>query len=418
MIKLFQKILSLILAVFMPTATVIPMTEPVKIEDTTVSASTDYILGETNYGQYVRYIITDLFQCLLYSNGEIVIRGMTFNGTKTTVDLIIPDEIEGYPVTAILECAFRYQGAEDEEFEGCFLKSVTIGNNVRYIGHCAFEEQYHLEYIKLGKNVEEIDGEPFPDSFKIKEFVWNDKIKILRSYCLAIVGYCNPKGFSEIPDSIERYENSCLSATIDTWVLRENVKYVGHAVLNCNNVVALNMDMEIEVESNYFPYYDDKDTIIYCLENSTMHQKLKSGEINNEYHLIENAYMTSETVDISEDYVISGLQGGLTEDALKSYLNVEGEAEIRVSDEVVKTGTKIELVNADPEFVYKTYTAVVDGDINGDGAAVSAEDFSAMRDIITGSDSEYSDINKQAADLNGDGIVNSTDLTIMKSLLN
>ena len=64
------------------------------------------------------------------------------------------------------------------------------------------------------------------------------------------------------------------------------------------------------------------------------------------------------------------------------------------------------------------FPAVVDGDINGDGLTGAAEDFSAMRDIITGSDSEYSDINKQAADLNGDGIVNSTDLTIMKSLLN
>ncbi|MBQ3149894.1 MAG: leucine-rich repeat protein [Clostridia bacterium] len=413
--KLFRKILSLILAVFMPTATVIPMTEPVKIEDTTVSVASDYIFGGTNYGHVVDYLIKDDngVKGFLYSNGEIII-----TGADTSIkDLVIPDEIDGYPVTAIADRAFASE--PDVDLNMYYFDTVTIGDNVRYIGKWAFGYQESIQLIVFGENVEEIGQGAF-EVCNPQKIVWNDKIKILRSCAFAMMIVAS-EGVFPLPDSIEILEYYAIGGSQDTIVVRENVKYIEKCAIWCDNLVVLNMDMEIssyEKDSTHIGGFPNDDAIIYCLENSTMHQKLKSGEINNEYHLIENAYLTSETVDISEDYVISGLQGGLTENDLKSYLNVEGEAEIRVSDEVVKTGTKIELVNADPEFVYKTYTAVVDGDINGDGLTGAAEDFSAMRDIITGSDSEYSDINKQAADLNSDGIVNSTDLTIMKSLLN
>lgn len=59
------------------------------------------------------------------SNGEITITGYT----GSELDVVIPDEIGGYPVTAIAEKAFQLNKT---------VRSFTIGSKIRSIGSCAF----------------------------------------------------------------------------------------------------------------------------------------------------------------------------------------------------------------------------------------------------------------------------------------
>jgi hypothetical protein len=77
-------------------------------------------------------------------NGEVTITGCNKDAKG---ELVVPDEIEGYPVTSIGHNAFS----------GCNkLTVLTIGNSVKSIGGSAFVGCYELANIKLGDNITKI----------------------------------------------------------------------------------------------------------------------------------------------------------------------------------------------------------------------------------------------------------------------
>ena len=69
------------------------------------------------------------------NNGEVTI---TDCDESISGDIVIPDTIVGYPVTAIGEEAFIY----------CVFKSINIPNTVESIGSGALGGCYNLEEIK------------------------------------------------------------------------------------------------------------------------------------------------------------------------------------------------------------------------------------------------------------------------------
>ncbi|MBQ3151144.1 MAG: dockerin type I repeat-containing protein [Clostridia bacterium] len=335
MIKLFQKILSLIMSFFISIG--IP-TSIITDNDTEQGVSASGTAEDMIYVQKVlaerNSIPSDDFSGHYINDGtEIVITGFKvydyifnygylFSCNKEV--LRIPDEIDGVPVTTIAKSAFELD--THGPWHEVELKTLIIGNNVENIEKWGI---YDVENIVIGKNVTTFVG--------------------------TIIN-------SQICENVYCYENS----EIHKYLLKWNDFYEGYT----------------------------------------------------DIHFIDESHLTSKTATIDEELNVRGLPSGLTKETVRDYVSVDGDAIMEISDDVITTGTTIELINREYGLIDNTYTVIIDGDINGDGAAVSAEDFSAMRDIITGSDSEYSDINKKAADLNGDGIVNSTDLTIMKSLLN
>lgn len=68
---------------------------------------------------------------------EVTITGI---GSCTDKDLVIPDRIEGLPVTAIGYCAFRYDSQ---------LESISIPASVNYIGNCAFDYCKNLKGVYI-----------------------------------------------------------------------------------------------------------------------------------------------------------------------------------------------------------------------------------------------------------------------------
>ncbi|MBQ3149893.1 MAG: leucine-rich repeat protein [Clostridia bacterium] len=227
-----------------------------------------------------------------------------------------------------------------------------------------------------------------------------------------------------IPDTVETIEDNAFSA-IDASVvyIGKNVKTIGHRAFEYYKDVSGVRDGTIivgkSVETVYRNSFMMYDCTICCYKDSAVYECFKDlNEQSYRIIIINESHLTSNTATIDDELNVRGLPSGLTKETVKDYVSVDGDAIMEISDDVITTGTTIELINREYGTIDNTYTVIIDGDINGDGSKASSEDFTAMRDIITGSDSEYSDINKQAADLNGDGIVNSTDLTIMKSLLN
>ncbi len=147
--------------------------------------------------------------------------------------------------------------------------------------------------------------------------------------------------------------------------------------------------------------------------------------------------MAGSTTIIDRDInVITGLREYiLSEDILRnSYLDVEGDGFFTVTPVDVKcygTGTKVELYdNLDPTTPIETYVIVIYGDINGDSIAQAidstyADDEGLMLtnwseetvyDEATGTmvaNPNYDPYKVMAADLNGDGIIDATDATII-----
>ena len=105
-------------------------------------------------------------------------------------NLIIPSEIEGYPVTAIADSAFQYCD---------FITEATIPDSVLSIGAYAFEYCRKLEKVTMGKNVYEIGEYAFAGCTRLKRFEIPDSVTIIENSL-----FYNDYSLEEIviPDSV------------------------------------------------------------------------------------------------------------------------------------------------------------------------------------------------------------------------
>lgn len=113
----------------------------------------------------------DMLSYLTYSisNGEVTITGCD---GAISGDFVIPDTIEGYPVTKIGEGAFA----------GCrYLTQVALPSSLTEIGQDAFIECYDLQSIEIPDSVKTIGGGAF-------------------SYCSGLSDIRLPEGITEILD--------------------------------------------------------------------------------------------------------------------------------------------------------------------------------------------------------------------------
>lgn len=110
-------------------------------ETIAIGSGNDYLLNATWHYAPPKSLLYEIV------NGEVTITGYT---DELPADVIIPDTVEGYPVTAI----------GDNAFLECPLNSVIIPNSVTTIGSCAFSYSGLYEiFIPVG--VTDIDPEAF-----------------------------------------------------------------------------------------------------------------------------------------------------------------------------------------------------------------------------------------------------------------
>ena len=102
---------------------------------------------------------TDLAYRIL-GNGKVVITG---RGNCTDKNIVIPDKIDGYIVTAIDADAFRY----DKD-----LVSMQVANTIVHIGDCAFYECKNLKYLKIPQETYIVGDHAFSCCNKLQHIIF------------------------------------------------------------------------------------------------------------------------------------------------------------------------------------------------------------------------------------------------------
>lgn len=150
-----------------------------------------------------------IFEGLTYvvKNGEITITGYTEDFEFT--DVVIPDEIDGKPVTKIGKNAFYLSS----------IKSITLSNNVTTIEDSAFKHNSYLSKINLGRNVTYIGDSAFSYIPLSVEITLSDNIEFISENALTdttVSKLIIPATVESIPDSL------CTSDSIDTFSVDKN----------------------------------------------------------------------------------------------------------------------------------------------------------------------------------------------------
>lgn len=166
------------------------------------------------------------------SNGEITITGYT----GSELDVVIPDEIGGYPVTAIAEKAFQLNKT---------VRSFTIGSKIRSIGSCAFARCASLTNIYVDR------GNPYYQS--IDGVLYSGDGKTLLSYPTA-------KAYSSYPvasgtETIgERAFYSCKALT--SLSFPDSMRSIGeYAFAWCTAVKTFDSGNGLQDTGKYSVYY-------------------------------------------------------------------------------------------------------------------------------------------------------------------
>ncbi len=148
---------------------------------------------------YLSYMVTD--------------SGIRINGCdKNAVNIIIPDEIEGKPVTVIDWYAF----------ERCEkLRSVVIPDTVTHISRFAFAHCISLETVNMPKSLYSIEQYAFYDCPKLKDVDLPDSLHIIEERA-----FCGCKSISDL-------------------IIPENCQSIGtYAFLDCDSLYTVTINGE------------------------------------------------------------------------------------------------------------------------------------------------------------------------------
>ncbi|WP_295073497.1 leucine-rich repeat protein [Ruminococcus sp.] len=205
------------------------------------------------------------------SNGEAIVSGAE---DDSIVDLVIPDEVDGCPVTAIGYCAF------DASSSGCrHIKSVVLGKNVKKIDSQAFDECYELETVTLNDELESIGTYAFSGCFSLKEVKTGSKLKEIKrdAFCLCV----NLKSF-EIGESVEEIQSGAFQRTgIEVFEVPERFEKAENVFVSydipkeyCGIVKIKNPECELCDETRW------ENTLIVCDENSNARYQAERYKLN------------------------------------------------------------------------------------------------------------------------------------------
>lgn len=106
--------------------------------------------------------------------------------TGSAAELILPDTLGGYPVTAIRYCAFRNHPS---------LTRVVIPEGVLVIGSRAFQNCPSLTQIVFPESIQRLDTHAFHGCAALKQILLPDhltRIHTLAFYGCSAVRYCVP----------------------------------------------------------------------------------------------------------------------------------------------------------------------------------------------------------------------------------
>ena len=195
-------------------------------------------------------------------NGEAIIYGLKitsyYQGEYACVkitDLVIPNEIDGHPVTDIQSESFQGWSQTNPYFSG----TAIVGDNISIIRSRTFDNQA-LSALVLGKNVETISFEAFNQCHCIKEIKsWGDRLKTIDESAFEEIGIYVDGGtiLPPFPDTLESIGDYAfrLAYIPKTIVLPKTLKSLGKwafAESTTDHLIVLNKDLAFVDD----PFYD------------------------------------------------------------------------------------------------------------------------------------------------------------------
>ena len=263
-----KKILSFLLS-FVMIISIVPMT------DISVFAA------DENITDYLTYEIND---------GEVII---TDCDESISGDVVIPDTIEGYPVTAIGELAFA----------NCFkLEGIKFPESLTEIGDSSFSTCISLEELSLPASLEAIGSNAFGDCYSIEKIVLPDTITYIGDYAFA---FCINIESINIPSGLSVLNEGILSGcyTLKSISIPANVKSIKEGAIEAclslediyiyNPIADIN-DRAIDTEGIRF-------SDITAAEYADMFAELNKMYVSDDYTEEEIAEKEQEFEDASDE---------------------------------------------------------------------------------------------------------------------
>ncbi len=197
-----------------------------------------------------------LYEGLFYivdDNDNITITGYSTEDIGT--ELVIPDEIDGKPVTVIGNYAFLNCSS---------VESVKIGNNVKSIGECAFALCSSLKTFDMGRNVTSVG-----DCFFASSYGSTSQFSCAKSTPMKISTLILPDNLKGIGNSIFG-TCSLYRTSVENIEIKKTVTNVPDVFFQNGNAVLKSITVE-EGNDNYSSdcgilYNADKTELIRCPE--------------------------------------------------------------------------------------------------------------------------------------------------------
>ena len=362
-----------------------------------------------------------------------------FSCKSFTGELVIPDEIDGHPVTRIATGAFyrdKYNEDGVESFNSDIFRptKLVIGDNVREIGAYAFQELFLTQEVTFGKNVQVIGERAFDrcgayTSFAIKS--WGESLTTIKKRAFSET---KPQSFPPLPDTLKVIEKEAFreSRLPDTIIIPPSVETISctafhyssvkNIVILSNSTAIQDKSMLDEIDQSYpygfFAYYAWSESCMYCYAGSTA--EAFAQESCDPYQLIDGDSLLWDGEAVEGNALTNCV--GMTEAEMRSHLRIDGtSSEIRIDglqNGKVVNGTTVTLFHTVAQAPGKVYTVEavprLSGDADGNGT-LSLMDVAQIVRYLAGGWNVTVDVSN--SDVNADGLVNLKDAALLRRYL-
>ena len=316
------------------------------------------------------------------ADGAVTITGFT---SDLSGEVTVPAEIDGLPVTKIGANAFKYNAD---------ITEITLPDSITEIGTSAFYSCFQLKKAVLPKNLQSIADSTFEESRKLITLAVPESVKDIGERAFA---KCYALSELTVPEGLETVGED---AFLDTpWMDAQREKnpfvIINHVLIDgkaCKGDITIPADVT-KIGAGAFSYD-------YYITSVLVPENVK--EIAR-YGLFNCTGLESVTV-LNPDCVIYDLDGTISNTYCRHVAGFLGS--IRGMEN--STLQAFCEVRNYPFEVIKAEKG--DWNLNGKVGADDAQNvLSAYADILAGSASELSEMQRTAADVNGDGEINAAD---------
>ncbi|MBQ8209253.1 MAG: leucine-rich repeat domain-containing protein [Clostridia bacterium] len=365
-----------------------------------------------------------IYDGLVYEiiDNEISIVGYT---KDIASDVLIPDSIDGYPVTEISYHAFFCDGrpSEGEECgESGIIKSVVIGENVKVIRANAFDTCMSLENIVISDSVEEIRLHAFFCCPNLKSVTIGRGVKYIGEFAFGsaadnVYYYGTENDWNLIQTAENGFPTGLENATfhfISSEISAPTCVDQGYTTYCCtcgdvyvaDYVDATGHTEEIipEVPATYTETgLTEGKKCSVC--NTVLVEQTEIPMLINPNLTTENENITVEEngVTLTPEMSVADIIANVENENVQ-ILDKDGKA--IENDKLVGTGGKIQVLDNEGN-VLSNYDVVVSADVNGDATITAADARLALR--ASASLDKIEGVYAIAANYNGDGDITAAD---------